>query len=79
MTCSTAPCAAFMRTMAHTFQPGDIDGLLAAIEAARGARPSAAAGEALGRRCSWGAAFAAETLSLERFRAGCARPLAVAS
>ena len=78
VTCSTAPSAALMRAMVRTYEPGDIDGLLAAIEAARAARCAVAAGEALGTRCSWGAAFAAETVSLERLRAARARPLAVA-
>lgn len=78
VTCSTAPCAALMRTIVRTYEPGDVDGLLAAIEAARTARPTPAAGEALGRRCSWGAAFAAETISLERLVRGRSRPLAIA-
>ena len=77
VTCSTAPSAALMRALVHTYEPGDIDGLLAAIEGARAARPAVAAGDALGRRCSWGAAFAAETLAIERLVHGHRRPLAV--
>ena len=77
VTCATAPSASLMRAIAHTYEPGDIDGLAAAIEAARAARPAPAAGEALGWRCSWGAAFAAETLSLERLVHGRERRLAV--
>ena len=77
VTCSTAPSAALMSTLVHTYEPGNIDGLLAAIESARAARPAAAAGDALGRRCSWGAAFAAETLAIERLVHGRRRPLAV--
>lgn len=77
VTCTTAPSAALIRAIAHTYEPGDIDGLAAAIEAARATRPAPAAGEALGSRCSWGAAFAAETLSLERLVHGRARRLAV--
>ena len=76
VTCATAPSAALMRAIARTYEPGDIDGLAAGIAAARAARPSAAAGEALGARCSWGATFAAETLSLERLVHGRARRLA---
>lgn len=75
VTCATAPSAVLMRTLAHTYEPGDVAGLATAIEAARAARPPAAAGEALGSRCSWGAAFAAETLSLERLVHGRARRL----
>ena len=66
VTCSTAPSAAHMRGRVRTYEPGDIDGLLAAIEVARTVQPDPAAAFALGRRCSWGAAFAAETVSLER-------------
>jgi alpha-1,6-mannosyltransferase len=65
VTCSTAPSAALMRGIVRTYEPGDIDGLLAAIEAARAAQPDAAAAVALGKRCSWGAAFAAEAQQLE--------------
>jgi alpha-1,6-mannosyltransferase len=78
VTCATAPSAALMRATAHTYEPGDIDGLAAAIAAARAARPSAAAGEALGARCSWGAAFAAELIAFERLVRGRSRPLAAA-
>jgi alpha-1,6-mannosyltransferase len=66
VTCSTAPSAALMRGIVRTYEPGDIDGLLAAIEAARAAQPDVAAATALAARCSWGAAFAAETAQLER-------------
>lgn len=77
VTCSTAPSAALMRALVRTYEPGDIDGLLAAIETARAARPAEAAGAALGKRCSWGAAFAAETVALERLMRSRERPLAV--
>jgi alpha-1,6-mannosyltransferase len=70
VTCSNAPSAAVMRTLAHTFEPGDIDGLLAAIETARASAPADAAGVALGTRCSWAAVFAAETIALERLVRG---------
>ncbi|HVF78241.1 MAG TPA: glycosyltransferase [Solirubrobacteraceae bacterium] len=72
VTCSTAPSAALMRGIVRTYEPGDTDGLLAAIEAARAAQPDAAAAAALARRHSWGAAFASETMQLERL-AGRAR------
>jgi len=79
VTCSTAPSAALMRTIAHTYAPADVDGLLAAIQAARAVGPADSAGDSLGRRCSWGAAFAAETVALERLVRGRTRPLAVAA
>lgn len=79
VTCSTAPSAALMRGIVRTYEPGDIDGLLAAIEAARASRPDAAAAAALARRCSWGAAFAAETLAFERLAGWRPRRQVVAS
>jgi len=78
VTCSNAPCAALMRKTVRTYGPGDIDGLLTAIEAARAARPAEDAGSSLGTRCSWDAAFAAETAALERLVHDRSRPLAVA-
>jgi alpha-1,6-mannosyltransferase len=78
VTCSTAPSAALMRGIVRTYEPGDIDGLLAAIEAARVAQPDAALAAALAKRCSWGAAFAAETQQLERLVAPRIRPRVVA-
>ena len=66
VTCSTAPSAALMRGIVRTYEPGDSDELLAAIEAARAVQADTAAAAALARRYSWGAAFAAETLALER-------------
>jgi alpha-1,6-mannosyltransferase len=65
VTCSTAPSAALLRGMAHTYEPGDLDGLLAAIEAARAARPDPVAATAFAARWSWGAALEAETTALE--------------
>ncbi|MBW3608445.1 MAG: glycosyltransferase [Actinobacteria bacterium] len=78
VTCTTAPSAALMPALVRTYEPGDIDGLLAAIETARAGRPAEAAGTSLGKRCSWGAAFAAETVALERLTRSRERPLAVA-
>jgi alpha-1,6-mannosyltransferase len=77
VTCSTAPSAAFMRGMVRTYDAGDVDGLLRAIESARIDRPDAGAAATLGRRCSWGAAFAAETAALERLAGRRAQRLAV--
>jgi len=79
VTCSTAPSAALMRGIVRTYEPGDVDGLLAAIEAARATTPDAAAAAALAQRCSWGAAFAAETAQLERLVSGRSRPRVVAT
>ena len=70
VTCSTAPSAALMRGIVRTYEPGDINGLSAAIEAARAAQPDGAAAASLGRRWSWGAAFAAEAWQLERLAGG---------
>ena len=78
VTSAATPSAALLRGIAHTYEPGDVDGLLTAIEAARDARPDPTVAAALGRRCSWGAAFAAETLHLERLAGRCAPRLAVA-
>ena len=76
--CASAPSAAFMRGMAHTYAPGDIDGLLAAIEDARASQPNAAAARALAARCSWSAAFEAETAALQRLAGRRPTALAVA-
>jgi alpha-1,6-mannosyltransferase len=66
VTCSTAPSAALLRGMAATYEPGDIDGLLAAIETARAGTPDPAAAAALAARSTWSAAFARELAQLER-------------
>jgi alpha-1,6-mannosyltransferase len=70
VTCSTAPSAALMRGIARTYEPGDIDGLLAAIEDARAATPDTAAACALAERSTWSAAFAGELAQLERLAGG---------
>jgi glycosyltransferase involved in cell wall biosynthesis len=70
VTCSTAPSAALMRGIARTYEPGDIDGLLGAIESARAAEPDAAAAARLAARATWSAAFGAELLGLERLLQG---------
>lgn len=78
VTCSTAPSAALMHRIVRTYEPADIDGLLAAIEDARATQPDAGAAAALARRWSWGAAFAAETWQLEWLAGRRTRPQAVA-
>ena len=66
--CSTAPSARLMAGIVRTYEPGDVDGLLAAVEAARRSAPDPAAAAALAARSTWAAAFAAETAALERLR-----------
>ncbi|MEJ7797749.1 MAG: glycosyltransferase [Solirubrobacteraceae bacterium] len=62
--CSTAPSAALMCGLVRTYEPGDVNGLAAAIDAARAAKPDAAAAAALAARSTWAAAFEAETAQL---------------
>lgn len=64
--CSTAPSAAYMGDLARRFAPGDVDGLLRAIEAARTGEPDHVAATGLAARCTWAAALDAETSALER-------------
>ncbi len=66
VTCATAPSAAFMAGLVRTFEAGDVDGLLRAIEAARAREPDLAAAAALAARSSWAAAFEAEMAHLGR-------------
>ena len=70
VTCATAPSAAHIGGLGRTFEPGDVDGLLAAIEAARAARPDHRAAAALAARSTWAAAFDAEAQQLARLAAG---------
>jgi alpha-1,6-mannosyltransferase len=58
--CATAPSAALVGAMAHTYAPGDTDGLAKAIAAARAARPDPAAAAALCWRLRWDRLFAEE-------------------
>jgi len=58
--CATAPCVALMPELAFTFRAGDVDGLLAAIEAARAAPGDPGGALALAERSTWERAFAAE-------------------
>jgi len=62
--CATAPSARLCGPLVRTYPPGDVDGLLAAIEDARAAAPNHAAAAALARRSTWDAAFAAELAAL---------------
>ncbi|MGH2919975.1 MAG: glycosyltransferase [Solirubrobacteraceae bacterium] len=66
VTCATAPSAAHMRAHVHTYEPGDIDDLLAAIEAARSSEPDRRLAARLATRSTWAVAFEAETRALER-------------
>jgi len=70
VTCSTAPSAAHIGPLGRTYEPGDVDGLLAAVEAARASEPDHAAAAALAARSTWAAAFEAETAQLARLAAG---------
>jgi len=62
--CATAPSARLCGPLVRTYAPGDVDGLLAAIEDARAAAPDHAAAAALARASTWDAAFAAELAAL---------------
>jgi len=66
VTCSTAPSARHMRRLVRTYAPGDVDGLLLAIEAARTTDPDPVAAGALAARSTWAATFEAEMLQLAR-------------
>jgi alpha-1,6-mannosyltransferase len=66
VTCSTAPSAALMRGIARTYEPGDIDGLLEAIESARAAEPDADAAARLAAHATWSVALGAELAGLQR-------------
>jgi alpha-1,6-mannosyltransferase len=66
VTCSTAPSVVLMRRLVRTYEPGDVGGLLAAIEAARAAEPDHVAAGALAARSTWAAAFEAELAQLGR-------------
>ena len=69
VTCSTAPSAALMQELVRTYEPGDVDGLLAAIEQSRVREPDRIAAGALAARSTWAAAFEAETAHLARLGA----------
>jgi hypothetical protein len=50
----------------RTYAPGDVDGLLAAIEASRASEPDRAGAQALATRSTWSAAFADEMAGFQR-------------
>jgi alpha-1,6-mannosyltransferase len=60
VTCDNAPSARAAAAVAHTFAPGDVRGLLAAIEAARTTPADPDAAAAIAARHTWERAFAAE-------------------
>jgi glycosyltransferase involved in cell wall biosynthesis len=62
--CSTAPSTWLLGDLAHTFPPGDVDALLAAIERARAAEPDRAAATRFAAEHTWAKAFAAELADL---------------
>ena len=62
--CASAPSAAPLGNLAQTYQPGDIDGLAAAIARARAAEPDPLAAAALSWRWRWDRVFADETCDL---------------
>jgi len=63
---SNAASAGIAAELVERFAPGDVDGLLAAIERARARPPDLAAAGRLGQRLTWARAFAAEIEDLER-------------
>jgi glycosyltransferase involved in cell wall biosynthesis len=64
--CTTAPSAQALGPLAQTFVPGDVDGLLAAIERARAAEPDRLGAARFAAAHRWEPAFAAELRDLER-------------
>jgi glycogen(starch) synthase len=50
---TTAPSGRQLGALAHTFSPGDVDGLAKAVGAARAAEPDLAAAAALAERFGW--------------------------
>jgi alpha-1,6-mannosyltransferase len=67
--CANAPSAALLGDGAHTFEPGETDGLVTAIAAARAAAPDAHAAAALYWRLRWDRIFAAELDDLRELAA----------
>jgi alpha-1,6-mannosyltransferase len=67
--CETAPSAQLLGGLAHTYAPGDADGLAVAIETARAARRDAVAAAALSWRFGWGRLFADELEHLRELTA----------
>jgi alpha-1,6-mannosyltransferase len=67
--CRTAPSARVVGALAENFAPGDVNGLLAAIERARRRPPDLRAAAALADAHTWDRAFEAELRDLARVRA----------
>jgi alpha-1,6-mannosyltransferase len=67
--CTSAPSARVIGDLAETFAPGDIDGLLAAIERARANEPNRLAAARFATANRWETAFAAELTDLETLAA----------
>jgi len=63
--CTNAPSARLLGELAHRFEPGDVDGLLQAIEAARASEPDLEAATAFSAAHQWDPVFAHELLDLE--------------
>jgi glycosyltransferase involved in cell wall biosynthesis len=63
--CTSAPSAQLLGRLVHTFVPGDVAGLLAAIERARAAEPDRAAAALFAAEHTWARAFAAELSDLD--------------
>ena len=68
--CASAPSARLLGPLAHTFEPGDVAGLAAAIERARAAEPDHVAAALLAAEHTWARAFAAELADLETLARG---------
>jgi glycosyltransferase involved in cell wall biosynthesis len=62
--CATAPSARAVAEVAHTFAPGDVRGLAAAIETARGAPRDPDAARRIADRHTWQRAFESEARDL---------------
>ncbi|MBJ7331827.1 MAG: glycosyltransferase [Solirubrobacteraceae bacterium] len=65
--CETAPSARIAGPLMRTFAPGDVDGLLSAIEEARRAEPDRGAAASLARHMTWNRALDAELADLREF------------
>ena len=64
--CSSAPSTRLLGDLARTFEPGDVDGLTAAIAAARASEPDLDGALRFASHHQWDAAFKAELADLER-------------
>jgi alpha-1,6-mannosyltransferase len=67
--CDTAPSATLLAGAAHTYAPGDVDGLVATIAKARAATPDPVAAAALSWRSRWERVFADELADLKALAA----------